>query len=181
MPYPFCCYQRCLSYSSIRCHFLHAFVDSFQSCYKNGTDEGMYDLCWLLSYGLLLRFGICITFTSILSCMYFIYVIVLIVAVIIVLINFQLYKSHYTVIDTSFLILLCIFFTSINGNSVTLNNGQRYLNVLNGLSTVTCIIPIIYVILIVLHWMYFRWIFGKTMPIRMCNTMKHLCLAKGQS
>ena len=181
MLFPFRWFQKCLSYFRIQWHFLYAFVDSFQGCYKDGTDEGTYDLRWLSLYGPLLKFGICITFTLTLSSMYFIYVVVLIVVVIIVLINFQPYKtsvSHYTVIDASFLILLCLFFTSINGNNVTSNNGQRYLNIFNGLSTVTCIIPIIYVIFIVLHWMYSRWTFGKTTLIRVCNTMKHLCLAK---
>ena len=141
-------------------------------------------LRWLSSYGLLLRFGICITFTLTLSSMYFIYAVIFIVTVIILFINFQPNKtsvSHYTVIDASFLILFCLFFASINGNNVTSNNGQRYLTFFNRLSIVICIIPIIYIIFIVLYWMYSRWIFGKTMLIRMCNTMKHLCLAKGQS
>ena len=47
-----------------------------------------------------------------------------------VLINFQSYKtsvSHYTEIDASYLILLCLFVTSIDGNNVISNNGQRYL------------------------------------------------------
>ena len=162
---PFRLFQKCLSYFSIRWHFLHAFVDSFQGCYKDGTDEGMYDLRWLSSYGLLFRFGTCIIFTLTLSSMYFIYVVILIVAVIIVLINFQPYKtsvSHYTVIDATFLILLSLFFTTINGNNLNAFNGQKYLIVyqyiFSRLAFISCIIPIIYVISIVLYWMYSRLI-----------------------
>ena len=94
---------------------------SFRGCYKDGTDERSCDLRWLSSYELLLRFGICIIFTLTLSSMYFVYIVVLIVAVIIVLINFQPYKtsvSHYTIIDASFLILLSLYFTMINGNNI---------------------------------------------------------------
>ena len=174
MLYPFRWFQKCLSYFSIRWHFLHAFVDSFQGCYKDGTDEGTYDLRWLSSYGLLLRFGVSIIFTLTLSSMYFIYVVILIVAVIILLMNFQPYKtsvSHYTVIDASFLILLSLFFTTINGNSVSSFRNQYYLNIFYGLATVTCIIPIIYVIFIVLHWMYSRWMFGKTVLMKIHNTL----------
>ena len=164
MLYPFHWFQKCLSYFSIRWHFLHAFVDSFQGCYKDGTDEGTYDLRWLSSYGLLLRFGICIIFTLTLSSMYFVYIVVLIVAVIILLINFQPYKtsvSHYTVIDASFLILLSLYFTIINGNNIFSIKIKVFLHIFYGLATLTGIIPIIYVIFIALHWMYSRWIFGK--------------------
>ena len=97
--------------------------------------------------------------------MYFIYVILLIIAVIIVLINFQPYKtsvSHYTVIDASFLILLSLFFRAIYGNKTPFFRNQYYLNIFYGLATVTCIIPIIYVIFIMLHSMYSSWIFGKS-------------------
>ena len=180
MIYPFHCYQKCLSYFSIQWHFLHAFVDSFQGCYKDGTDEGTYDLRWLSSYGLLLRFGVCIIFTLTLSSMYFVYIVVLIVAVVIVLINFQPYRtsvSHYTVIDASFLILLSLFFTTINGNSISSFRNHYYLNISYGLAIVTCIIPIIYVIFIVFHWMYSRWIFGKTMLKRISNTL-HIIIMK---
>ena len=139
---------------------------SFRGCYKDGTDESTCDLRWLSSYELLLRFGVCIRiiFTLTLSSMYFVYIVVLIVAVIIVLINFQPYKtsiSHYTVIDASFLILLSLYFTMINGNNIFSKKIQVFLDLFNRLATLTGIIPIIYVIFIALHWMYSRWIFGK--------------------
>ena len=50
--YPFRCFQKCLSYYQIRLHCLRTFVDSFQGCYKDGTEPGTYDLRWLSSYGL---------------------------------------------------------------------------------------------------------------------------------
>ena len=180
MLYPFRLFQKCLSYFSIQWHFLHAFVDSFQGCYKDGTDEGTYDLRWLSSYGLLLRFGMCIIFTLTLSSMFFIYAVILIVVVIILLINFQPYKTsvtHYTVIDSFFLILLSLFFTTIIGNSISSFRNQHYFNIVYRLATVTCIIPIIYVIFIVLHWMYSRWIFGKTVLMKIHNTLHIIILS----
>ena len=169
MLYPFRWFQKCLSYFHIQWHFLHAFVDSFQGCYKDGTDEGTYDLRWVSSYGPLLRFGVCIIFTMTLSSMYFIYVVIFIVTVIILLINFQPYKtfvSHYTVIDASFLILLSVLFTTFIGVNIFSFRNQYYLTrtILYGLATVTGIIPVIYVIILALHWIYSRWIFGKTLP-----------------
>ena len=155
--YPFQCFQKCLSYYQIRLHCLHAFVDSFQGCYKDGTEPGTYDLRWLSSYGLVLRFGICLMFALTLSSMYFVYIVILMISMTIILINFQPYKNsvaHYTTIDASFLILLSLFSTNISGNNITDSTGQKYLSIFYALDVISCIIPIIYITVIVLHWIY---------------------------
>ena len=46
--YPFQFFQKFLSYFPFNWHFLHAFVDSFQGCYKDGTEPGT---CIRLSMG----------------------------------------------------------------------------------------------------------------------------------
>ena len=157
--YPFRCFQKCLSYYQIRLHCLHTFVDSFQGCYKDGTEPGTYDLRWLSSYELILRFGICLLFAFTLSSMYFVYIVILLISMTIVLINFQPYKNsvaHYTTIDASFLILLSLFFTTISGNNITDSTGQKYLSIFYALGVISCIIPIIYITVIVFYWMYSR-------------------------
>ena len=157
--YPFRCFQKCLSYYQIRLHCLHAFVDSFQGCYKDGTEPGTCDLRWLSSYGFVLRFGICLLFALTLSSMYFIYFVILLISMTVILINFQPYKNsvaHYTTIDTSFLILLSLFFTTISGNNITDSTGQKYLSIFYAMAVISCIIPIIYIAVIVLHWIYSR-------------------------
>ena len=157
--YPFRCFQKCLSYYQIQLHCLHTFVDSFQGCYKDGTEPGTYDLRWLSSYGLVLRFGICLLFAFTLSSMYFVYIVILLISMTIILINFQPYKNsvvHYTTIDASFLILLSLFFTTISGNNITDSTGQKYLSIFYALGVISCIIPIIYITVIVFYWMYSR-------------------------
>ena len=157
--YPFRCFQKCLSYYQIQLHCLHTFVDSFQGCYKDGTEPGTYDLRWLSSYGLILRFGICLLFAFTLSSMYFVYIVILLISMTIILINFQPYKNsvvHYTTIDASFLILLSLFFTTISGNNITDSTGQKYLSIFYALGVISCIIPIIYITVIIFYWMYSR-------------------------
>ena len=157
--YPFRCFQKCLSYCQIQWHFLHAFVDSFQGCYKDGTEPGTYDLRWFSSYGLLLRLGICIIFILTLNAIYFIYALLLIVVVLILLVNFQPHKSlvsHYTTIDITFLILLSLHYTSIIGVNITALKGQQYLYLIFILAFLSGFIPIIYLIFITLQWMYLR-------------------------
>ena len=172
--YPFRCFQKCLSYYQIQLHCLHAFVDSFQGCYKDGTEPGTYDLRWLSSYGLVLRFGICLVFALTLSSMYFIYIVILLIFMTIILINFQPYKSsvaHYTTIDASFLILLSLFSTTISGNNITDSTEQMYLGVFYALAVISCIIPIIYIAVIVLHWIYSRRKWGKVFLEKILHLM----------
>ena len=157
--YPFRCFQKCLSYYQIQWHFLHAFVDSFQGCYKDGTESGTYDLRFFSAYGLVLRFGICIIFVLTLTSMYFVYALLMIVVAIILLINFQPYKSsvsHYTTIDITFLILLSLYYTSILGIQITILKGQRYLYLIYALGVLSCLTPIIYITFIMLQWMYLK-------------------------
>ena len=170
MLYPFRCFQKFLSCFRIQWHFLHAFVDSFQGCYKDGTELGTCDLRWFSVYGLLLRILIGVVYVLTLSSMYFVYAVIVTVTTIILLINIQPYKrsvSHYTVIDASFLILLSLFYVSLAANNVTTLKGNKYLNASNGLAVVACVVPIIYIVSIDLHWIYSRRKGGKNLLRRM--------------
>jgi hypothetical protein len=168
--YPFRCFQTCLSYYQIRLHCLRTFVDSFQGCYKDGTEPGTYDLRWLSSYGLVLRFSIAILFALTLSSMYFVYIVVQLTSATIILINFQPYKNsvaHYTTIDASFLILLSLLFTNISGNNIADLKSQEYRSIFFALDVISCIIPIIYIAVVILHWIYSRRTWGKMCLERM--------------
>ena len=56
--YPFRLFQKCLSFIPFNWHFLYAFVNSFQDCYKDGTEprtliltvDGFQLLCFLFKY-----------------------------------------------------------------------------------------------------------------------------------
>ena len=156
--YPFRCFQKCLSCCQIQWHFLHAFVDSFQGCYKDGTEAGTYDLRWFSAYGLVVRLGICIIFLLTLNVMYFIYALLWILIVVIFLVNFQPHKSsvsHYTTIDVTFLILLLLHYLAILGINIVILEGQ-HLYLIYTLAFVSGFIPIIYLIFITMQWMYFK-------------------------
>ena len=156
--FPFRCFQKYLSCCQIQWHFLHTFVDSFQGCYKDGTEAGTYDLRWFSAYGLVLRLGICIIFSLTLNAMYFIYALLWILIVVIFLVNFQPHKSlvsHYTTIDITFLILLLLHYLSILGFNISILKG-RHLYLLYLLAFVSGFIPIIYLIFITLQWMYLK-------------------------
>ena len=170
MCFPFQCFQKCLSYYQIQLHCLRTFVDSFQGCYKDGTVPGTYDLRCLSSYGLVLRLGFAVLFALTLLSMYFVYVVILLTSMTIILINFQPYKSsvaQYTTIDASFLTLLSLFTTTISSNNITDSTGQKYLGILYALTVVSCIVPIMCITVIALHWIYTRRNWGRMFLDRM--------------
>ena len=170
MCFPFQCFQKCLSYYQIPLHYLRTFVDSFQGHYKDGTEPGTYDLRFLSSYGLVLRLGFGALFALTLSSMYFVYVVILLTSMTIILINFQPYESsvaHYTTIDVSFLILLSLFATTISGSNITDSTGQKYLGIFYALTVVSCIVPIMHITVIALHWIYSRRNWGRMFLDRM--------------
>ena len=53
--YPFQFFHKFLSLFPLRWHFHHAFVDSFQGCYKDGTEPGTVDCRWFAQLGLFIR------------------------------------------------------------------------------------------------------------------------------
>ena len=53
--YPFHFFQKFLSLFPFNWHFLRAFVDSYQGCYKDGTEPGTFDCRWFSTVELLLR------------------------------------------------------------------------------------------------------------------------------
>ncbi len=54
--YPFKIFQHFLNLFSFRRHRLDTLMDSFQGCYKNGTEPGTRDCRWFLSVFFILHF-----------------------------------------------------------------------------------------------------------------------------
>jgi len=54
--YPLSCFHKCLNCCHLRCLALHTFADTFQGCYKDGTN-GTRDYRWSSVVHLLMRFG----------------------------------------------------------------------------------------------------------------------------
>ena len=50
MLYPFKWFQKILNVLPVHWHVLHTFMDSFQGCYKDGTEPGTQDCRWFVSF-----------------------------------------------------------------------------------------------------------------------------------
>ena len=84
--YPFQYFQKVLTLFSMNRYSLRIYVDSFQGCYKDGTEPGTFDCRWFSALMLLTRPLYLIFYGLTLSMMCFTYVVILLVAILILLI-----------------------------------------------------------------------------------------------
>ena len=161
--YPFQFFQRFLSLFPYNWHYLRAFVDSVQGCYKDGTEPGTFDCRWFSALTLLLRLSLFPIFTLTLSMMYFVYAVVAVLAYVIVAINLQPYKKstvHYPSTDSTFMILLCICFIANIGRDTASREIHLYYSTITALVILSAIIPVLYIALLITYWLItkVKWI-----------------------
>ena len=92
--YPFSFFQKLLFVFPINWHFLHAFIDSFQGCFKDGTEPGTLDCRCFSVVMLLVRLLFFLIFGLTLSTMFFCYAGIFLVIITIAVINIDSNYIH---------------------------------------------------------------------------------------
>ena len=162
--YPLKLFQKSLSIFPFNWHFLHAFVDPFQGCYKDGTEPGTFDCRWFASMVLLVRLIFFFTFGLTLSAMFFIYTTIILGLFLILLINIQPFKkiaAHYPSTDVVFFVLLSLgYVTVIERNVANTENNHVYTTVILCVAVLAVFAPIIYITALILFWIIsqLKWI-----------------------
>ena len=156
--YPFKFFHNFLSLFPINWHFLHAFVDSFQGCYKDGTEPGTFDCRWF-SIPMLLIWPLFHTIYSLsLSVMYFVHSGIIILILLIAMINFQPHKkvsSRYPLIDIIFTILLCFnYVTALGRNIAGTERYFTYHKYVTMTAFLTAIFPLFYISFLIGSWLF---------------------------
>ena len=158
--YPFQFFQKFLSFFPLNWLFLHAFVDSFQGCYKDGTEPGTFDCRWFSTTILLIRLLFFIIYGMTLSMMFFVYSLIVVLIYTIITINIQPLKkvaSHYPSTDLIFYILLSLTYTGLIARDIY-TMEKFFFNII--MSIVTSFVPIVYIASLISFWMIsrMRWI-----------------------
>ena len=158
--YPFKIFQRFLSLFPLNWHFLHAFVDSFQGCYKDGTEPGTIDCrCFSVSMPLI-RLLLLVIYGSTLSVMYFVYATIALILLQIVLINVQPLKKTdfvYSLVDMMFTFLLSFCHITLALRGVA--NDEKHFSYRKTLTIVALfsgLIPLVYTFFLVCSWLFTR-------------------------
>ena len=123
--YPFTLCQKCLTVIPQRWKLvLHVFVDSFQGCYKDGTEPGTIDCRWFSSVPFIIRILICTIYTStVLSPVYVLCTIFFVVSAILIILDpYKQQFKHYSNSTTIYLLFLAcmfIFTRGLDGTTVS--------------------------------------------------------------
>ena len=162
--YPFQFFQRFLSLLPFNTHYLYAFVDSFQGCYKDGTEPGTFDCRWFAVLQLLLRLLFFIIFALTFSMMFFVYAVITVAVTLIIVVNVQPFKKaviRYPSSDSIFLILLSLACVANIGRDVaSRENTLLYYRALVVLALLSAIVPLFYILFFISLWLVTRikWI-----------------------
>ena len=161
--YPMECFQRCLGHFRVRWHAVHIFADSFQGCYKDGTN-GTRDCRYFAAMYLLVRIIMNIIFESLVNS-----IIVLFwesIAVFFFSISIavaQPYKPRYRIfntIDTVLTLLLAVWLmTSFAVAAINTTTAVDFFvkrAALFGLSIIIGVLPLIYLLCITFQWLCCR-------------------------
>ena len=153
--YPFQFFQKFLSLFPLHWHFLHAFVDSFQGCYKDGTEPGTVDCRWFAQLGLFIRLTFFVIYALTLTSMFFIYATLACVLWLMLLVNVNPFKKSahtYQQIDSVLIVFVSLFYTSILGINIGSMEQRVYLPVMNVIALFSPFATMLYVLYIILHW-----------------------------
>ena len=156
--YPCQFFQKFLSLFPINWHFLHAFVDSFQGCYKDGTESGTLDCRWFSVIMLLIRPLLLTIYSLTLSIMYFVYGLIALVILLIAVINIQPFKniaSRCHQFDITFTFLLCFNHITLLGRGLTtIEKHFTYLKLLTIMTFLTGVLPLFYISFLIGSWLF---------------------------
>ena len=152
--YPCQCFQRCLNHFHLRLLVLHAFVDAFQGCYKdgtNGTRDCRYFSALLLLLRLLFLFSFFVTKEVIFSCFASSVVIGLFITIFMIVQPYKnpLYNNSATPLLMAGLILC---FLSPVYILLSLSNYHSFTWSFQVLYTLCCIGPLLYFVI----WSYLK-------------------------
>ena len=154
--YPFQFFQKFLTIFSINWYSLRIYVDSFQGCYKDGTEPGTFDYRWFSALMLLTRPIYFVIYDLTLSMMSFTYGLILIATVLILLINIQPYKKtavRYPSTDTTFFILLALCLSGIFGMDLSTIESSIYSLILVIICVISTCVPLFYITFFIFSWL----------------------------
>ena len=158
--YPCQFFQNFLSLFPINWHFLHAFVDSFQGGYKDGTEPGTHDCRWFSVPMLLIWPLFFIIYGLTLSMMFFVHSLIILLILLIAMINIQplkLINSHYPLVDLIFIFLLCLANIVVVGRgTIIIEKYHTYRATIAIIVFLTEVLPLLYISFLIGSWLFSR-------------------------
>ena len=155
--YPCSCFQKLLNRLPVHLFVLHTLMDSFQGCYKDGTEPGTRDRRWMSSIYYLTGFIFLAAYTFSLSSISFSIGTIILILLAFIFLAAQPYKNsvnHYNIINAFFNAILAIMCACVS--SETISAFYTYSHIFLHVAYILCLSPLIYTISFVLYKIFLR-------------------------
>lgn len=174
--YTFTWFQKLLNAVPIRWHILHTFVDTYQGCFKDGTEPGTRDCRWFSSIFFFARFFLFLTSGFTFGAMYLVTGSIVLILLVILFIVFQPYKAcvrHYCTINIVFLLHLALVYISMLAVEITDIKKREMTWLFYTLSMTFGTIPLLYIVVLTIYWIITHRKFGLEL-VRRLKAQKRL-------
>ena len=154
--YPFRCFQKLLNLFPFHWYILHTFVEAFYGSYKDGTQPGTHDCRWFASLFILSRLCIMLISAYVQDAMYFHFSAMILTMVAILFFSVQPFKenvSHFTTINTVFVLLLAVWYTSVVETMQSREKEQSLFKLYPVVPMISAILPLLYISTLTLNWL----------------------------
>ena len=155
--YPCSCFQKLLNRLPVRWFILHTIMDSFQGCYKDGTEPGTRDCRWMSSTYFVLSFSLIAAYAFNLNDLFFNYATIAFILMAFMFVTIQPYKSsvhHYNTVNVFFNLTAALAANCFSSFIVSVYYSSSALFFYVGLFL--CLSPLIYTVLFVLYKIFPR-------------------------
>jgi len=129
--------------------FLHTYIDSFQGCYKDGTELGTRDCRWYVQFLYLTRLFLIVSYGISLNATFFSYGAIVMVAVGITTIIVDPFKSHlqsFSATMATFILLLAAFYVCAAGVEMVERKGSsKTMYAFYAQSVAISLLPLLYI------------------------------------
>ena len=153
------CFHRLLSCIKLHSQLSLHVMDSFQGCYKNGTEPGTRDCRWFAAVPLIGRIALLFVYSMILDNSFLPFLIMVILWIIVLTAVIQPYKEHfskYAILDITFWGFLATFYATAESTSYGSLKPPLQVKAAEVIRITVGIIPLVYIIGISVYWILSR-------------------------
>ena len=161
--YPFRFFQKLLNLFPLQWQILHTFMDSFQGCYKNGTEPGTRDFRWFAFGFFLIRYILLIISVFVNGAMYFPLASIVLILTSILLVLLQPFKpefQHNTNTMVVYVIFIALFYVSVSGAGFSVTNRHDMSWGFQLAEVLLICLPLLYVCTVTFQWIIAHRKFG---------------------
>ena len=168
--HPCKCFQKCLNYCKFRSQILHIFMDTFQGCYKDGTN-GSRDCRWFAGLYLFIRILI-VVFIGVTNTRFFLPLVGCALLILLLLTAvLQPYKANaHNRINIFFLLVMVFIVLSAMAGSLALFETVWFKQFANFMLALSLSIPVIYIVGVILYKLFVHRMWVQNLYKKLCRT-----------